>query len=99
MGLHHQHLGSDSTLELRSEMPCSPGKILRFACDAEDVDEAVLSSPGFGFGDFEDGLYYGPGGAGGRDTSTKIGGMLSSDGETLFGLAEHRKDLWNSKDF
>jgi len=59
---------------------------------------AILSHPNIGFG-YGRGNYYGPGGFDEDDTSAKIGSMVSAAGTTVYGLAEHRKDLFNVQFF
>mmetsp|Transcript_4829 Transcript_4829/g.14886 ORF Transcript_4829/g.14886 Transcript_4829/m.14886 type:complete len:473 (+) Transcript_4829:63-1481(+) len=88
-----------------STMECSPGRALAMACEAgaaevtPGVDWIILNNAEAGFGWREPGHYFGPGGGKRGDTTTKVGAMLSFDGRTLYGLAEHRKDLWNTRDF
>lgn len=62
-------------------------------------EQVVASDPQLGFGRIY-GQYYGPGGGNGEglgDTTTKLGVMLSADGKTLYGLAEHRNYPWNTR--
>jgi len=87
---------------------CTPAGAVFGVCevgkqDAESanstLEQIIASDPELGFrADLYYDLYYGPGGGSG-DTTTKVGAMLSADGKTLYGLAEHRKDLWNTKSF
>jgi len=91
--------------------PCTPGRAVYDACAARGAaleqqqqqpgggGEPLLLDPNLGFGTPAPYRYYGPGGGRGGDTTTKVGAMLSADGRTLFGLAEHRKDAWNTKHF
>mmetsp|Transcript_123413 Transcript_123413/g.195706 ORF Transcript_123413/g.195706 Transcript_123413/m.195706 type:complete len:542 (+) Transcript_123413:718-2343(+) len=86
------------------DVPCSPGILMTMLCfDGESeatVDEDILKSPDYGFGFHQEGLYYGPGGAkNSGDTTTKVNAMISADGSMLYGLAEHRKDLFNTRKF
>lgn len=87
-------------------MPCSPARALPRACFSGDggvsyVERRVFADPEWGFSlgaEKDEGFYYGPGGGKVSDTTTKVGAMLSSDGRTLYGLAEHRKDAWSNVD-
>mmetsp|Transcript_39987 Transcript_39987/g.79090 ORF Transcript_39987/g.79090 Transcript_39987/m.79090 type:complete len:483 (+) Transcript_39987:103-1551(+) len=86
---------------------CSPAWAVWEMCEvggqmaneaSTSLDHIVASDPDLGFGGEEAGWYYGPGGGRG-DTTTKVGAMLSADGRIVYGLAEYRKDPWNTISF
>mmetsp|Transcript_39986 Transcript_39986/g.79085 ORF Transcript_39986/g.79085 Transcript_39986/m.79085 type:complete len:474 (+) Transcript_39986:103-1524(+) len=81
---------------------CSPAWAVYELCYAQEanytLEQIIASDPQLGFGWAFD-MYYGPGGPEGKDTTTKVGAMLSADGRIVYGLAEYRKDPWNTISF